>query len=88
MAGTGAHSYLIVAGASREGNIAPALYWWDGAGSNVTPGPATSLADLAPEALIAWGDGTYQILGDNEAGCSDEDDPPAVRWFPSLEIRP
>jgi hypothetical protein len=86
--GTGAHSYLIVAGATRDGDIAPALFWWDGTSSSVTAGPATSLAGLAPEALIAWGDGTYQILGDNEAGCSDEDDPPAERWFPSLEIRP
>lgn len=96
--GTGAEAYLIVAGATREGDIGPALFWWDGKSDTVTPGPAWPGADgkppsgFTPEAAIVWDDGAIEIFGDNEpdgkgGGCSDEDDE-SKRWFPALLIRP
>lgn len=77
--------YLIVAGSVDDGGKPPAaLYWWDGSEA-VTPGPDVALADLTPEAVFAWSDGTLQILGDNGRKCKETDD---VRWFPSIEVRP
>lgn len=89
--GTGDHAYLILAGPVGEldDDNLPALFWWDGRSETVTPGPAAPLSDIAPEALMAWNNGVIQILGDNEANCSDGDsDDPRPPGFPSIDVRP
>lgn len=85
--GEGAHAYLILAGPRADGPSGFALFWWDGVGEAVTPGPAMSFGDMVPEALIAWSDGEIQILGDNGANCSDETGDPGQRRFPSRSLR-
>lgn len=89
--GEGPRAYLIVAGPREEEAGTFALFWWDGTGEAVTPGPAVSFGDMTPEALIAWGDGEIQILGDNEGEgpnrCSEDPDDPRPRRFPSLSVR-
>ncbi|HYW16422.1 MAG TPA: hypothetical protein VE891_09760 [Allosphingosinicella sp.] len=94
--GMGARAYLILAGATGESKQEPALFWWDGMSSNVTAGPTLVAKnalpdgeglpsrDVVPEAVIRWKDGTIQVLGDNEANCTEGGN----AWFPSLEIRP
>jgi len=92
--GEGAHAYLILAGPrTDEHAISFALYWWDGESETVMPGPVVPFGGMTPEALIAWGDGEIQILGDNGSddtsdpdGCQEEDDPRPLR-FPSLTFR-
>ena len=90
--GRGAHSYLIVAGASGEDQIAPTLFWWDGAGNAVIELPTASLANLAPEAMIAWSEREVEIFADNERvgdkECKDTDEAqPADSWFPGITVR-
>ncbi|MGO4840749.1 hypothetical protein AB4144_51710, partial [Rhizobiaceae sp. 2RAB30] len=85
--GTGEHAFLIVAGSVEDQGAEPALYWWDGRGDTVSPGPAIPpLAGVVPEAMISWNANDIQIIGDNGDNCSDEEDAP--RWFPSVDVRP
>jgi Protein of unknown function (DUF3616) len=89
--GRGAHSYLIVAGASGEDQNAPTLFWWDGAGNAVTELPKASLAEMAPEAMIAWSEREVEIFADNERvgdkECKDTDEAqPADSWFPGITV--
>ena len=81
--GSGARRYMIVAGPVQDSGAAPALYWWDGAGT-VTPGPAAPLAGLNPEALLRTSNHQVEIFGDNGDACSDETANP--RWFHSLHV--
>ena len=88
---SGAHAYLIVAGPVGEpaGGDGPALFWWDGSSATASPGPALPSLGVIPEALIVWRDGTLQLLGDNEANCSDgESDAARPARFPSVDITP
>jgi hypothetical protein len=84
--GSGARTFLIVAGPVADGGQpGPALFWWDGQNA-VTPGPvAPDLAGMTPEALSARSSRRVQVLGDNGSACSDEADNP--RWFPSIDLR-
>lgn len=88
--GEGARSYLVLAGPRSDGAGKFSLYWWDGKGETVSPGPSVDFGDMTPEALIAWGDGEIQILGDNEGDgdrrCSEKKDDNRPRWFPSLSF--
>jgi hypothetical protein len=92
--GEGSKAYLILAGPMGEQRMPFALFWWDGVGEKVMPGPIVSFGDMAPEALFAWPDGEIQILGDNEGGetqadkCSEKKEDKRPRWFPSLSLRP
>jgi hypothetical protein len=88
--GTGDHAYLILAGPVGElgDDNRPVLFWWDGRSETVTPGPAAALDDMAPEALIAWRNGVVQILGDNEANCSEGNSRRGPPRFPSIDARP
>ncbi|MBP1861555.1 DUF3616 domain-containing protein [Rhizobium herbae] len=83
--GTGEHAYLIVAGSVADGGPQPKLYWWDG---KHVPQPHTTvdLHGMVPEALFAWNEDEFQVLGDNGDACSDESD--NRRWFPSLDVKP
>jgi hypothetical protein len=90
--GTGARSYLILAGPREDEALSFALFWWDGESEAVTPGPAVAFGDMSPEAMILWPDGELQILGDNEgdgpARCTDKEDPHhRPRRFPSISLR-
>ena len=89
--GTGDRTFLILAGPVGEpdDDNGPTLYWWDGLSETVTPGPAAQFDGMAPEALIAWDNGVVQILGDNEANCSDGSDQSGpARRFPSIDVTP
>jgi hypothetical protein len=41
---------------------------------------------MVPEALFAWNEEEFQVLGDNGGVCSDKLD--NRRWFPSLDVKP
>lgn len=85
--GTGEHAFLIVAGSVEDQGAGPALYWWDGLGDTVSPGPSIpSLGGPVPEAMISWNANDIQIIGDNGDNCRDEEAAP--RWFPSVDVRP
>ncbi|NEK35623.1 DUF3616 domain-containing protein [Rhizobium leguminosarum] len=83
--GTGEHAYLIVAGSVADGGPQPKLYWWNGK-HDLQPHTAVDLQGMVPEALFAWNEEEFQVLGDNGGACSDESD--NRRWFPSLIVKP
>jgi hypothetical protein len=82
-AGEGAHRYLIAAGGPDDDGVAPKLFWWDG-GQRLADGPHPDLRGMAPEALIVWGDGSGQLIGDNEDECSDKRR--GEHWYPSVDF--
>ncbi|MBA4752447.1 MAG: DUF3616 domain-containing protein [Sphingopyxis sp.] len=81
--GSGESKYMIVAGPVVDSGGEAALFSWDGAGTPVALSMSLFEGPV-PEALIAWGDGSLQLLGDNGDACSDELEGP--RWFPSMTI--
>jgi hypothetical protein len=82
-AGAGEHLFLIAAGGPDDDGVAPKLFWWDGA-ERLADGPRPDLRGMAPEALIMWGDGSGQLIGDNEDECSDKRR--GAHWFPSVDF--